>query len=123
MYIHCTGKRARNAQKYPSGFCTAVSRRVRGHLGDDKLLNDGCFGARVPDDDAAVKAELRGPANGDSGKFTDYPAGHVIKDAIEPEAKAKKLSCRGARLFGSLSPRRRRVPRLAIRPSAPGGSM
>ena len=88
----CSGSHARDAQRYPPGLCRAVPRGVRDQLRADNLLKDGCYGVQAPDDDAAVERELRGPANGDSGRFTDDLTGQVLKDAFALEARAKKLA-------------------------------
>jgi len=85
----CSGKHARAAQKYPPGLCRAVLRGVRDQLRADNLLKDSCFGVQAPDDDATVEAELRGPSNGYSGKYSDDLTGQVLKDALVLEATGK----------------------------------
>ena len=46
----------------------------------------------APDDDAAIEAELRGPANGHSCKYRGDLTGQVLKDATVVEARAKELA-------------------------------
>ena len=58
-------------RNHPPELCRAVLRGVRDQLRADNLLKDGCFGIQAPDDDAAVERELRGPATGYSGKYSD----------------------------------------------------
>ena len=58
---------------------------------EDRLLREGCFGVQVPDDDAAVEAEMRGPSSG-FGKYRDDLTGQVLKDALVIEARAKELA-------------------------------
>ena len=67
----CSGKHARSAQKCPRGLCRAILKGVRDQMREDRLLTEGCFGVQVPDDDAAIEAELRGPKNGYSDKYRD----------------------------------------------------
>ena len=55
---------------------------MRDQLRAGNLLTRGCYGVQAPDDDAAVERELRGPANGYSGKYSDDLTGQVFKDAI-----------------------------------------
>ena len=56
---------------------------------DDSLLKDGCFGMQVRDDDANIEADIRGPAQGYSGKYKDDLTGQVLNDAMVQEARAK----------------------------------
>ena len=88
----CSGKHSALSQKYPPGLCRAVLRGVRDQLRADNLLEDGCYGVQAPDDDAAIERELRGPANGYSGKYTDDLTGQVLQDSPVIEARAKELS-------------------------------
>ena len=90
--MHCTGKHARAAQKYPRGLCRAILKGVRDQMREDRLLREGCFGVQVPDDDAAVEAEMRGPSSGFTGKYRDDLTGQVLKDALVIEARAKELA-------------------------------
>ena len=65
---------------------------MRDQLRADNLLKDGCYGFQAPDDDAAVGRELRGLKAGYSGRFSDDLTGHVLKDALVLEARAKELA-------------------------------
>ena len=92
IHRQCSGKHAREAQKYPRGLCRAILRGVRDQMREDRLLREGCFGVQVPDDDATVEAELRGPSSGYSGRYRDDLTGQVLKDALVVEARAKELA-------------------------------
>ena len=59
---------------------------------EDQLLKEGCFGVQVPDDDAAIEAEMRGPSNSFSGRFRDDLTGQVLRDSLVIAARAKELS-------------------------------
>ena len=66
-------------------------RGVTAQLKEDTLLKDRCFGTQVPDDDEAVRRSMVGPAQGFSGKYRDDLSGHVLKDSLVEEARAKEL--------------------------------
>ena len=66
-------------------------RGVRDQLREDSLLKDGCYGIQAPDEDAEVERNLRGPAQGYSGKFLDDLTGQVLRDDLVREARAKEL--------------------------------
>ena len=66
-------------------------RGVRNQLRSDNLLKNGCFGLQVPDDDAAVERNLRGPAQGHSGRSKDDVTGQVLHDASARDARDKEL--------------------------------
>ena len=57
----------------------------------DHLLEQGCYGIQVADDDAAVAASLMGPEQGYSGKYRDDLTGQLLKDVLVEEARAKEL--------------------------------
>ena len=52
------------------------------------MLKDGRFGVQAPGGDAAVEAELRGFADGYSGRCTDDLPGQILKDALVLGARA-----------------------------------
>ncbi len=87
----CSGQHAANAAIYPKGLCRAVLRGVRDQLREDGQLKNGCFGVQVPDEDATVEKNMRGPAQGYSGQFRDDLTGQVLRDDLVREARAKEL--------------------------------
>ena len=87
----CSGRHAREAQQYSRELCRAMLRGVRDQLREDSLLKDGCYGIQAPDEDAEVERNLRGPAQGYSGKFLDDLTGQVLRDDLVREARAKEL--------------------------------
>jgi len=64
---------------------------VADQLRHDSLLKDGCYGIQVPDDEEQIAKEMRGPAQGYSGKHLDDLTGQVLKDSLVQEARAKEL--------------------------------
>ncbi len=88
----CAGKHAREAARYPRELCRAMLKGVRDQLREDNLLKTGCFGIQVPDEDAEVEKNLRGPAQGYSGRFVDDLTGQVLRDDLVKEARAKELA-------------------------------
>ena len=56
------GGAATDAAIYQRSLCIAIPRGVAEQLKEDSLVKTGCFGIQVPDDDAAVDCEIRGPA-------------------------------------------------------------
>ena len=60
-HVQATGQVAKDAARYPRGLCQAVLKGTARQLRADALMKDGCFGIQVPDDDAAVELEMRGP--------------------------------------------------------------
>ena len=90
-HVHCSGKHAREAAKYPRGLCKAIHRGIRNQLRADNLLKNGCFGVQVPDEDAEVEQNLRGPAQGFSGRYKDDLTGQVLHDESVRAARAKEL--------------------------------
>jgi len=61
-------------------------------LKEDSLIKTGCFGIQVPDDDAAIEREIRGPAQGFSGRFRDDLTGQILNDELVIKARAVELS-------------------------------
>ena len=55
---------AQDSAIYPRGLCRAMLRGVAEQLKEDSMVKSGCFGIQVPDDDAAIERELRGPLQG-----------------------------------------------------------
>ena len=64
---------------------------VTAQLRSDSLLKNGCFGIQVADDEEEIEQNLRGPAQGYSGKYHDDLTGQVLKDSLVQEARAKEL--------------------------------
>ena len=54
-------------------------------------MKRGEFGLHAVDDDITIEAELRGPAQGYSGKYIDDMSKQVLKDSLVQEARAKEL--------------------------------
>ncbi len=87
----CSGRHAKQAAIYPKSLCRAIIKGVRDQLRRDGQIKDGCFGVQAPDEDAEVERNLRGPAQGYSGRFRDDLTGQVLKDELVREARAKEL--------------------------------
>ena len=83
---------AKDAARYPRGLCRAILRGVAEQFKEDSLVKDGCFGLQVPDDDASVERELRGPAQGFTGQFKDDLTGQVLNDKLVHQARAVELA-------------------------------
>ena len=77
---------------YPRGLCRAMLRGVAEQLKEDSLVKTGCFGIQVPDDDAEVEREMRGPAQGYSGRFRDDLTGQVLHDETVAKARSVELT-------------------------------
>ncbi len=88
----CAGRHAREAAKYPRGLCRAILKGIRDQLRADKLLKDGCFGIQIPDDEAEIERNLRGPVQGYSGRYRDELTGQILKDDLVKEARAQELA-------------------------------
>ena len=58
----------------------------------DGLLKDGCYGIQVPDEDAEVLRNIKGPESGFSGKYHDDLTGQTLRDDLVKEARATELS-------------------------------
>ena len=54
------GQIAKDAAKYPRRLCQAIPKGTVRHFREDNLLKDGCYGIQAPDDDEAIKADIRG---------------------------------------------------------------
>jgi len=54
-------------------------------------MKRGEFGLHAVDDELEIKTELRGPAQGYSGKYVDDMSKQVLKDSLVQEARAKEL--------------------------------
>ncbi len=54
-------------------------------------MKRGEFGLHAIDDDVMIEAELRGPAQGYSGKYVDDMSKQVLKDSLVQEARATEL--------------------------------
>jgi len=67
-------------------------RGVAEQLKEDSMVKGACFGIQVPDDDAAIERELRGPLQGFSGRFRDDLTGQVLNDELVIKARAVELS-------------------------------
>ena len=68
-----------------------MTKGVADQLRHDSLLKDGCSGIQVPDDEEEINKNMRGPAQGFSGKYLDHLTGQVLKDSLVQEAPAKEL--------------------------------
>ena len=64
----CSGSNAKDAAVYPRGLCRAMIKGTVEQLRLDHLLEEGCYGAQVADNNVAVAASLMGPEQGYSGK-------------------------------------------------------
>ena len=91
-HVQCSGRVAREAQRYPRGLCRAILHGIRNQLSIDTLIKPGCFGVQAADDEAEIERNLRGPAQGYSGKFKDDLTGQVLKDSLVEAARAVELS-------------------------------
>ena len=87
-----SGQIAKDAARYPRKLCQAILRGTAKQLRADSLVKDGCFGIQVPDDDAAVEAEMRGVQQGFSGAYKDDLTGQVLEDSLVREAWVKELT-------------------------------
>jgi len=58
-HVTVKGSLAKDSAVYPRGLCRAMLRGVADQLKEDSLVENGCFGIQVPDDDAAVEREIR----------------------------------------------------------------
>ena len=87
-----SGVVAKDAAIYPRELCRAMLRGVADQLKEDSLIKTGCFGIQVPDDDAAIEREIRGPAQGFSGRFRDDLTGQILNDELVIKARAVELS-------------------------------
>ena len=54
-------------------------------------MKRGECGLHALDDEMHIEAELRGPAQGYSGKYIDDMSKQVLKDSLVQEARAKEL--------------------------------
>jgi hypothetical protein len=90
--VIASGVVAKDAAIYPRELCRAMLRGVAGQLKEDSLIKPGCFGIQVPDDDAAIEREIRGPAQGFSGRFRDDLTGQILNDELVIKARAVELS-------------------------------
>ena len=88
----CSGRHAKDAAVYPRGLCRAILRGVRDQLSEDDVLKAGCFGVQAPDEDAAVEREIRGPAQGYSGRYRDDLTGQVLREDLVKAARAAELA-------------------------------
>ena len=70
-HVVVEGVVAKDSAIYPRGLCRAMLRGVAEQLKDDSMVKNGCFGIQVPGDDAEVEREMRGPAQGYSGRYRD----------------------------------------------------
>ena len=91
MHVSCTGRRAKEAARYPRGLCRAIIKGITAQLRLDNLTKEGCYGIQVPDGDAQVIKTLYGPEQGYSGKYRDDLSGQVLKDTLVEEARANEL--------------------------------
>ncbi len=64
---------------------------IAAQLKSDNLLEEGCYGAQVPDDDAEIADQMTSPSQGFSGKYRDDLAGQLLKDPLVQEARANEL--------------------------------
>ena len=87
----CSGKIAKDAARYPPGLVKAIIRGIRDELHVRGVMKRGEFGLHAIDDDVMIEAELRGPAQGYSGKYVDDMSKQVLKDSMVQEARAKEL--------------------------------
>ena len=86
------GSLAKDPAVYPRGLYRAMPHGVADQLKEDSLVKTGCFGIQVPHDDAAVEREIRGPAQGLSGRFIDDLTGQILHDATVIKARAVELT-------------------------------
>ena len=91
-HVTCSGRHARASAIYPKGLCKAILKGIRDQLKADDLIKSGCFGVQAPDDDAEVERQMRGPAQGYSGKYRDDLTGQVLKDELVEKARAVELA-------------------------------
>lgn len=91
-HVTVEGSLAKDSAVYQRGLCRAMLRGAADQLNEDSLVKTGCFGMRVPDDDAAVEREIRGPAQGFSGRFRADLTGQVLHDATVIKARAVELT-------------------------------
>jgi hypothetical protein len=103
-HASCTGIRAKDAARYPRGLCRAKIKGITAQLRVDNLLEEGCYGAHVPDDDAEVAALPSGPAQGFRGKYRDDLSGQVFKDSLVKGLGPGRPTTSTARVSGSRSP-------------------
>ena len=87
----CSGRAARDAARYPPGLVKAIIRGIRDELHSRGVMKRGEFGMHAVDEDVLLEAELRGPAQGYSGKYVDDMSKQVLKDSLVQEARAKEL--------------------------------
>ena len=87
----CTGRRAKEAARYPRGLCRAVIKGITAQLRLDNLLKEGCYGIQVPDDDSKVRKSFYGLEQGYSGNYLSDLAGQVLNDTSVEEARAKEF--------------------------------
>lgn len=87
----CSGRAARDAARYPPGLVEAGIRGIRDELNARGVMGRGECGLRAVDDELEIQAELRGPAQGYSGKCVDDMSKQVLGDSLVQEARAKEL--------------------------------
>jgi hypothetical protein len=55
---------------------------------EDDRLHDGCYGVQSPSEDAEVERSLKGPSEGNSGRFKDDLTCQLLRDDLVKEARA-----------------------------------
>ena len=57
----CSGRVARESQRYPRELCRAIRHGIRKQMKQDNLINPDCFGVQVANDEEEIECNLRGP--------------------------------------------------------------
>ena len=88
----CSGKTASDAARYPPGLVKAIIKGTTQELHHRGVMKPGEVGLHAVNDEDIPANQVRGPAQGYSGKFVDDVTKQVLKDDLVREARAKELT-------------------------------
>ena len=81
----CSGKIAKDAQRYPLGLCKAILRGIHKELQARGVMTVGDVGMHALEDENLVHL-ARGPEQGYSGKYLDDISKQKLRDDLVEEA-------------------------------------
>ena len=86
----CSGKIAKDAQRYPLGLCKAIPKGIHKELQARGVMTVGDVGMHALEDEDLVHL-ARGPEQGYSGKYLDDISKQKLRDDLVEEAGRKEL--------------------------------
>jgi len=117
-HVHCEGRVARDAARYPRGLCQAILRGCIAQMKDDGIVQTGTSGLQAPHEDVDAMVATHQPSIDTfrSGKFRDDMTGQVLVDSLVYDARRRELEYFGSKGVWTKVPRKQAYDRTGKAP-------